>query len=133
MKKTTRNISKNHALPAGSQKESEIYGARPSLDVQEKEMRLMQPATLFLMTLVVAMTVACATPSKQPYSYEECISLCSDEVISCTRSCYSWKWSAQQSLACVRNCNEKSEECRQQCSTRKERTPEHHDHGGDGG
>ena len=28
MEKTTRNISKNHALPVGSQGDSEIYGAR---------------------------------------------------------------------------------------------------------
>ena len=75
---------------------------------------------LVLMALLVAMTVACATPSKQPNSYEECISLCSDEVTSCTRSCYNWKWSAQQSLDCVRKCNQKSAECQQQCSTLKE-------------
>jgi hypothetical protein len=28
MEKTTKNISKNHALPVGSQGESEIYGAK---------------------------------------------------------------------------------------------------------
>jgi hypothetical protein len=28
MKKTTKNISKNYALPVGSQGESEIYGAK---------------------------------------------------------------------------------------------------------
>jgi hypothetical protein len=86
---------------------------------------------LVLMALLVAMTVACATPSKQPNSHEECISLCSDEVTRCTRSCYNWKWSAQQSLDCVRNCNQKSEECQQQCSTLKRRIPEHYDQGGD--
>ena len=86
---------------------------------------------LVLMALLVAMTVACATPSKQPNSYEECITLCSDEVTRCTRSCYNWKWSTQQSLDCVRNCNQKSEECQQQCSTLIERTPEHYDQGGD--
>ena len=86
---------------------------------------------LVLMALLVAMTVACATPSKQPNSYEECITLCSDEVTRCTRSCYNWKWSAQQSLDCVRNCNQKSEECQRQCSTLKNRTPEHYDQGGD--
>jgi hypothetical protein len=86
---------------------------------------------LVLMALLVVMTVACATPRKQPNSYEECISLCSDEVTHCTRSCYNWKWSAQQSLDCVRNCNQKSAECQQQCSTLKERIPEHYDQGGD--
>ena len=48
------------------------------LGSQEKKMRIMQPATIVLMALLVAMTVACATPRKQPNSYEECISLCSD-------------------------------------------------------
>jgi hypothetical protein len=86
---------------------------------------------LVLMALLVAMTVACATPRKQPNSHEECISLCSDEVTSCTRSCYNWKWSAQQSLDCVRNCNQKSAECQQQCSTLKGSIPEHYDQGGD--
>ena len=94
-------------------------------------MRIMQPATIVLMALLVAMTVACATPPKQPNSYEECITLCSDEVTRCTRSCYNWKWSAQQSLDCVRNCNQKSAECQQQCSTLKEPIPEHYDQGGD--
>jgi hypothetical protein len=28
MQKTTRNISKNHALPGGSQGDTEIYGAQ---------------------------------------------------------------------------------------------------------
>jgi len=28
MKKTTKNISKNYALPVGSQGDSEIYGAK---------------------------------------------------------------------------------------------------------
>ena len=84
-----------------------------------------------LMALLVAMTVACATSGKQPNSYEECISICSNEVTRCTRSCYNWKWSAQKSLDCVRNCNRKSEKCQQQCSTLKERTPEHYDQGGD--
>jgi hypothetical protein len=28
MNKTTKNMSKNHALPVGSQGDSEIYGAR---------------------------------------------------------------------------------------------------------
>jgi hypothetical protein len=93
----------------------------------------MKPAIIALSALLVAMTFACAAPSKQPKSYEECISLCSDEVTSCTRSCYNWKWSAQQSLDCVRTCNQKSEECQQRCSTMKERIPEHYDHGGDGG
>jgi hypothetical protein len=96
-------------------------------------MRIMKSACGVLMALLVAMTVACATPGKQPTSYDECISFCSDEVTSCTRSCYSWKWSTQQSLDCVRTCNQKSEECQQQCSTLKERIPEHYDHGGDGG
>ena len=31
MEKTTRNISKNHALPVGSQGDSEIYGAKKNL------------------------------------------------------------------------------------------------------
>jgi hypothetical protein len=88
---------------------------------------------LVLAALLVAITVACATPSKQPNAYEECISLCSYEVTRCTRSCYNWKWSTQQSLDCVRNCNQKSAECQQQCSTIKEPTPEHHDQGGDVG
>lgn len=96
-------------------------------------MRIRQPVTIVLMALLVAMTVACATPSKQPNAYEECISLCSYEVTRCTRSCYNWKWSTQQSLDCVRNCNQKSAECQQQCSTLKEPTPEHHDQGGDVG
>jgi hypothetical protein len=96
-------------------------------------MRITQPATIVLMALLVAMTVACATPNKQPNAYQECISLCSDEVTRCTRSCYNWKWSTQQSLDCVRTCNQKSAECQQQCSTLKESTPEHHDQGGDGG
>jgi hypothetical protein len=86
---------------------------------------------LVLMALLVAMTVSCATPSKQPNSYEECISLCSDVVTRCTRSCYNWNWSAQKSLDCVRNCNQKSEECQQKCSTLQERMPEHYDQGGD--
>ena len=94
-------------------------------------MRIVQPATLLLAALLIALTVACATPSKQPSSYEECISLCSDEVTRCTRSCYSWKWSVQPSLDCVRNCNQKSEECQQQCSTLKGHTPEHSNQGGD--
>ena len=86
---------------------------------------------LVLMALLVAITVGCATSSKQPNSYKECISLCSDEVTRCTRSCYNWKWSAQKSLDCVRNCNQKSQKCQQQCSTLQERTPEHYDQGGD--
>ena len=132
MEKTTRNISKNHALPVGIQGEMRFMVRRkPSLGVQEIEMRITQPATMVLMALLVAMTVGCATPSKQPNSYEECITLCSDEVTRCTRSCYNWKWSAQQSLVCVRNCNQKSEDCQQQCSTLIERTPEHYDQGGD--
>ena len=93
------------------------------------KMRIMQPATIVLMVLLVAMTVACATSRKQPNSYEECISLCSDEVSLCTRSCYHWKWS--ESMDCVQKCNQKSAECRQQCSTLKERIPEHYDQGGD--
>jgi hypothetical protein len=94
-------------------------------------MRIMKSATIALMALLVAMTVACTTPSKQPNSYEDCISRCSDEVTRCTRGCYNWKWSAQKSLDCVRNCNQKSEECQQQCSTLQERIPEHYDQGGD--
>ncbi len=86
---------------------------------------------MMLIALLVAMTVACATQRKQANSYEECISLCSDEVTRCTRSCYNWNWSAQKSLDCVRNCNQKSEECQQQCTTLKERIPEHYDQGGD--
>ena len=94
-------------------------------------MRIMQPAIKLLMAMLIPITVACATPRKQQNSYEECISLCSDEVTHCTRSCYNWKWSAQQSLDCVRNCNQKSAECQQQCSTLKKRIPEHYDQGGD--
>lgn len=101
------------------------------VNVREKEMRIIQPAYKVLTTLLVVMTVTCATPNKQPNSYEDCISLCSDEVTRCTRSCYNWKWSAQKSLDCVRNCNQKSEKCQQQCSTLKERIPEHYDQGGD--
>ena len=94
-------------------------------------MRIMQPATILLMALLVAMTVACSTPRKQPNSYEECMSLCSDEVRHCTRSCYNWKWSAKKSMDCVRTCNQKSTECQQQCSRLKEPIPEHYDQGGD--
>jgi hypothetical protein len=100
-------------------------------DIQEKEMRIMQPATLVLMALLVAMTVACATSKKQPNSYEECISLCSDEVSRCTRKCYHLKWSSKHRMDCVRICNQKSAECRQKCSTLKDRIPEHYDQGGD--
>ena len=92
-------------------------------------MRIMQPAVKLLMAMLVAMTVACATPNKQPNSYEECISLCSDEVSRCTRSCYHWKYS--ESMDCVQKCNQKSAKCQQQCSTLKERIPEHYDQGGD--
>ena len=94
-------------------------------------MRIMQPASIVLMALLVAMTVACATSKKQPNSYEECISLCSDEVSRCTRKCYHLKWSSKHRMDCVRICNQKSAECRQQCSTLKERIPEHYDQGGD--
>jgi hypothetical protein len=107
------------------------FEQKPSLADQEKEMRIMKSVIIALMALLVAMTVACTTPSKQPNSYEDCISLCSDEVTRCTRGCYNWKWSAQKSLDCVRNCNQKSEECQQQCSTLQERIPEHYDQGGD--
>ena len=86
---------------------------------------------LVLMALLVAMTVACSTPRKQPNSYEECMSLCSDEVSHCTRSCYNWKWSAKKSMDCVRTCNQKSTECQQQCSRLREPIPEHYDQGGD--
>lgn len=90
-------------------------------------MRAIKPAIILLAALIVA----CATTNKQPNSYQECITLCSDEVTRCTRSCYNWKWSSQQSLECVRECNLKSAECQQKCSPLKERTPEHHDQGGD--
>ena len=94
-------------------------------------MRMRHPLTIVLMALLVAMTVACATPRKQPNSYEECMSLCSDEVSRCTRSCYNWKWSSKKSMDCVRTCNQKSEECQQHCSRLNEHIPEHYDQGGD--
>jgi hypothetical protein len=39
MEKTTRNISKNYALPVGSQGDSEIYGARknPTWEFRRKK------------------------------------------------------------------------------------------------
>jgi len=39
MEKTTRNISKNHALPVGSQGDSEIYGAKknPTWEFRRKK------------------------------------------------------------------------------------------------
>jgi hypothetical protein len=100
-------------------------------------MRIMQPATILLMAALVALTVACATPRKQPNSYEECISLCSDEVSDCVRSCYSWKWSAKNVMDCVNDCNQKSTECQKKCSRLKEPNsqpmPGYHNQGGDAG
>lgn len=100
-------------------------------------MSTMQPATILLMALLVTLTVACATPSKQPNSYEECMSLCSEEVSDCVRSCYSWKWSATKVMDCINKCNQKSAECQKQCSRLKEPTsqpmPGYHNQGGDAG
>ena len=100
-------------------------------------MRIREPATILLIAALVAFTVACATPKKQPNSYEECISLCSDEVSDCVRSCSSWKWSAKNVMDCVNKCNQKSTECQKQYSKLKEPTsqpiPEYYNQGGDAG
>lgn len=100
-------------------------------------MSTMQPATLLLMALLVSLTVACATQRKQPNSYEECMSLCSDEVSDCVRSCHSWKWSAKKLMDCINECNQKSAKCQKLCSKLKEptspRIPEYYNQGGDAG
>ena len=100
-------------------------------------MRIREPATILLIAALVALTVACATPKKQPNSYEECISLCSDEVSDCVRSCSSWKWSAKNVMDCVNKCNQKSTECQKQYSKLKEPTsqpiPEYYNQGGNAG
>jgi hypothetical protein len=108
-----------------------------ALGVSEEEMRIMQPATILLMASLVAFTVACATPRKQPTPYDECMSLCADEVTDCVRSCYRWKWETKKVMDCVTKCNQKSAECQKRCSKLKEpispRVPSHHDQGGDSG
>ena len=100
-------------------------------------MSKMQPATLLLMALLGTLAVACATPRKEPKSYEECMSLCSDEVSDCIRSCYSWKWSSKNVMDCINECNQKSAECQKLCSKLKELPsrprPGYHNQGGDAG
>jgi hypothetical protein len=97
--------------------------------------RRMQPATILLMFLLIALTGACATQRKQPTPYDECMSLCGDELRDCVQSCYRWRWPAEKVLDCVDKCNQKSGECQKQCSKLKEpaspRQPGHHDQGGD--
>ena len=100
-------------------------------------MSTMQPATILLMALLVTLTVACATPSKQANPYEECMSLCSKEVSDCVRSCYTWKRSATKVMDCINKCNQKSAKCQEQCAKLKEPVlrprPGYHNQGGDAG
>jgi hypothetical protein len=100
-------------------------------------MRIPQPATLLLMASLVVLTLACATQRKQATPYDECMSLCSDEVSDCVGSCYRWRWSTEKVMDCVNECNQKSAECQKQCSRLKDsttpRTPGHHHQGGDAG
>ena len=100
-------------------------------------MRILQPTTLLPMVVLVVLTVACATQRKQPNSYEECMSLCSDQVRDYVRSCYAWKWSTKKVMDCIDKCNQESAECQKRCSKLKKPTsqsiPEYHKQGGDAG
>ena len=127
----TRGRQEGRPYSSRSRRSAQSPPLRGGAPVSCSQQVIHEISGLVLMALLLAMTVACATPSKQPNTYEECISLCSQEVTRCTRSCYNWKWSAQQSLDCVRNCNQKSAECQQQCSTLKNPIPGQDHQGGD--
>lgn len=78
-----------------------------------------QRSLILLIAFLVAVMVSCTTTRKQPHTYEECMSLCSDQVSHCTQSCNTWKWSAEKLMDCVNKCNQKNAECLQQCSELK--------------
>jgi hypothetical protein len=90
-----------------------------------------------LMVLLVTLTGACATSKGQPNPYDECMSLCGDEVSDCVQSCYRWRWSAKKLMDCINECNQKSEKCQKLCSKLKEpnspRIPGYYNQGGDAG
>lgn len=100
-------------------------------------MRMIPPATILLMALLVTLTVGCSTPTRQPSPYEECMSQCSEGLRGCVRSCYRWNWSAKTVMDCIEKCNRISAECQQRCASLKgppsPRAPGHYGQGGDAG
>jgi hypothetical protein len=52
-------------------------------EAREREVRPRQSVIILVIDLLIALTVACVTPGKQPNSYGKYMTLCSDEFSDC--------------------------------------------------